>query len=310
MKRLLPLLLSAITAYSSFAQDGLNDPNDPYFVDYAHLEGQVGGEGSGVVNYTHRGIDSLIIKDNYGNSIIFEDFGKRHHDIFTDLTDEIMTTKAGSIIKVRGVPYPAAYAGNWTCSYLYIDFGKDKRFDVDQSIVDANNDLVVFNGYGLTTIIRSSTTNLYDTEPDSSSTKLDGTRDWYDGWCGDTYSLPEFQLPLDMKPGQYRVRYKNDWNSTHPYGRTNETLYGRQCIDNGLSRIGGMIIDFTINVKKNDELLALDEISEDGVNNIDYSMPYVVYNMQGMRIGESTQGLSHGMYVVRQGTLAAKIAVK
>lgn len=288
----------------------LNDPNDPYFVNYAHVDGNVDGDGDGVYNFNHRGLDSLIVADNYDNRLVVEDFGKRYHEVFADLTDDIFTTKVGAIIKIRGIPYPAAYAANWTCSYFYIDFDNDKRFDVDQSIEDANNDLVVYNGYGLKNLHYSGTVGLFDTRPDSSSVKLDGTRDWYDGWCGDTYSLPEFQLPIDMKPGQYRVRYKNDWNSTHPYGRTDETLYGQQCEGNGIMRIGGMIIDFTINVKKNDELLALEDIGEDGNQSVDFSQPYDVYNMQGVRISDSLKGIMTGLYVVRQGSVAVKIAVK
>lgn len=43
---------------------------------------------------------------------------------------------------------------------------------------------------------------------------------------------------------------------------------------------------------------------------IDYSQPYEVYNMQGIRVGSTLSGLACGVYIVRQGAKAATIAVK
>lgn len=316
------LSLTAITL-NGFASDNspltpnaVNSTTDPYFMNYAHASGNVDGNDeydySDLHDFSFRGIETLSISDNYDNILLLKDFGQTFHEVYADCTDSIFNTTAGSIIKIKGIPYDAPYAGAWTCSYLYIDFNKNKIFDVDQSIEDANNDLVVYNGYGLTyTRYYTPERGYYvDTDPYFSSTTLSGEKEEYKGDYHDTYSLPEFQLPSNMAPGRYRVRYKNDWNSTHPYGRTNETLYGYQCVDNGIMDIGGMIIDFTLRIKDNEEVMSIDEVGNDVMQEIDYSKPYDVYNMQGRRVGATTTGLVPGLYVVRQGAATAKIAIR
>lgn len=43
---------------------------------------------------------------------------------------------------------------------------------------------------------------------------------------------------------------------------------------------------------------------------IDYSAPYEVYNLQGMKVGTTTSGLIPGIYIIRQGSVVKKIAVR
>lgn len=50
------------------------------------------------------------------------------------------------------------------------------------------------------------------------------------------------------------------------------------------------------------------EESDEGT--IDYSRPFEIYNMNGMKVGESMDGLVKGIYIVRQDKLARKIGVK
>ena len=51
----------------------------------------------------------------------------------------------------------------------------------------------------------------------------------------------------------------------------------------------------------------IDEVGADAT--IDYSAPVQVYNMQGVLVGTSTDGLAPGTYIVRQGSKTAKIAI-
>lgn len=44
--------------------------------------------------------------------------------------------------------------------------------------------------------------------------------------------------------------------------------------------------------------------------NIDINLPYEVFNLNGVRVGNSTDNLSPGIYIVRQGSIVNKIAVK
>ncbi|MDE6301745.1 MAG: hypothetical protein K2M19_08515, partial [Muribaculaceae bacterium] len=42
---------------------------------------------------------------------------------------------------------------------------------------------------------------------------------------------------------------------------------------------------------------------------VDYSAPYEVYNLNGMKVGDSRESLLPGIYIVRQGQAVQKIAV-
>ena len=56
----------------------------------------------------------------------------------------------------------------------------------------------------------------------------------------------------------------------------------------------------------------IDDIICDGtVGEIDYNAPYEVYNLNGVKVAaDSLDGLNHGFYIIRQGRVAKKIAVK
>ena len=71
----------------------------------------------------------------------------------------------------------------------------------------------------------------------------------------------------------------------------------------------GPALEFTVQSDNS----AIDEVIADGPvanNGIDYEAPYEVYNMQGMFMGNSVDNLAKGFYIVRQGQVAKKIAVK
>ncbi|MDE5568858.1 MAG: leucine-rich repeat protein, partial [Muribaculaceae bacterium] len=53
-----------------------------------------------------------------------------------------------------------------------------------------------------------------------------------------------------------------------------------------------------------------DDPNTSGINEIDYQADYEVYNLNGVKVGDSLEGLVHGFYIVRQGTTAKKIAIK
>lgn len=57
-------------------------------------------------------------------------------------------------------------------------------------------------------------------------------------------------------------------------------------------------------------LSAIDDIKADDNNAIDYSEAYEVYNLQGLRVGESVNNLAPGIYILRQGMKVTKIIVK
>ena len=65
----------------------------------------------------------------------------------------------------------------------------------------------------------------------------------------------------------------------------------------------GPTAEFTIN----ENVTGVEEVIADV---IDFSLPVQVYTLQGMMVGDSVENLSAGIYIVRQGKNAKKIAVK
>ncbi len=82
-----------------------------------------------------------------------------------------------------------SFAGNWMNAYVYVDYNNDGEFDPETEAVSYSN-LGGVNSAG---------------ETNSSS---------------NTMALPTFNIPEDIAPGVYRIRYKVDWNSIDPGGST------------------------------------------------------------------------------------------
>lgn len=55
-----------------------------------------------------------------------------------------------------------------------------------------------------------------------------------------TMQTPAFQIPADLAPGFYRMRFKVDWGNADPGGQVTE--------NNGIVANGGSIIDVRLNV--------------------------------------------------------------
>ena len=70
----------------------------------------------------------------------------------------------------------------------------------------------------------------------------------------------------------------------------------------------GPLLEVTI---QNTDFSDIDEIEVDGESStvIDYNEPIEVYNLRGMKVGVSTEGLASGIYIVRQGAKIEKIAI-
>lgn len=71
----------------------------------------------------------------------------------------------------------------------------------------------------------------------------------------------------------------------------------------------GPVAEFTIN----DVTAGIEDVTVDGGNesgDIDFSAPVEIYNLQGVRVSDSVENLSNGIYIVRQGNNVTKIVVK
>ena len=151
--------------------------------------------------------------------------------------------------------------------------------------------------------------------------RIEGETQTIQGKAGETFQLTAKAWPENVTLPQIF------WRSTNPDIATVDanglvTLHAN--IEDIISRAGNdqtcEIIAETLysngpvlKVSVFNESADIDEVIADGPvadNGIDYEAPYEVYNMQGMFMGNSVDNLAKGFYIVRQGQVAKKIAVK
>lgn len=144
----------------------------------------------------------------------------------------------------------------------------------------------------------------------------------FSGNAGDT-----FQCQATLTPSRVTLPYVL-WRSTNPKVATVDSnglvtlqqysaddLTRSEGDEEGMCKIiaeslyfNGPVAEFTI---KNTDFNGVNEIyTESFGNGIDYTQPYEVYNLSGVKVGDSKDGLAKGIYIVRQGNAAVKICVK
>ena len=158
---------------------------------------------------------------------------------------------------------------------------------------------------------------------EASALTIDG-EGYVSGEPGDT-----FQLKADISPADVTLPYIY-WRSTNPRIATVDnnglvTLLGNEEEDktraeendpgdNSCKIIAeslyydGPIAEVSV---YNSDFNGVESIIEDrNGGSIDYSLPYEIYNINGMKVGETIDGLAKGIYVIRQGKLTRKFGVK
>lgn len=160
-----------------------------------------------------RYVTTLNISDNNGNSQDVAGNGARKG--YTDRTSTVFTTNPGSEVTVK----VTAGAGSWQHSYFYIDYGRDGVFDVDATKNVANGDLVTFNYYGPNGE-NEGYNSLGEKQSSSNKNVVNG-------------GLPSFTIPADLKPGNYRARFRLYWNNVDPCADLTDqgTETGKACFD-------------------------------------------------------------------------------
>ena len=114
--------------------------------------------------------------------------------------DEPFTVEAGSELTAS-----FDYTGEWMHSFVYIDFDNDGKFSYKEGQWDqAGTDLVAFSFYSL------------DSNPKNDASGYNSVGDELTGDARNTYAAPSFKAPA--KAGEYRIRFKIDWNCILPGG--------------------------------------------------------------------------------------------
>ena len=108
--------------------------------------------------------------------------------------DEPFTVEAGSELTAS-----FDYTGEWMHSFVYIDFDNDGDFSYKEGQWDqTGTDLVAFSFYSL------------DSNPKNDASGYNSVGDELTGDARNTYAAPSFKAPA--KAGEYRIRFKFDWN--------------------------------------------------------------------------------------------------
>ena len=114
--------------------------------------------------------------------------------------DEPFTVEAGSELTAS-----FDYTGEWMHSFVYIDFDNDGDFSYKEGQWDqTGTDLVAYSFYSL------------DSNPKNDTSGYNSVGDELTGDARNTYVAPSFKAPA--KAGEYRIRFKFDWNCILPGG--------------------------------------------------------------------------------------------
>ena len=119
---------------------------------------------------------------------------------YEDHTSKVFTVEAGSELTAS-----FDYTGEWMHSFVYIDFDNDGDFSYKEEQWDqTGTDLVAFSFYSL------------DSNPKNDASGYNSVGDELTGDARNTYVAPSFKAPA--KAGEYRIRFKFDWNCILPGG--------------------------------------------------------------------------------------------
>ena len=208
--------------------------------------------------------------DRFIKNIIFEEEGTEAQTLavgqgkpYVDKTDQLLTCTAGSTVKVT-----FDKQANWMHGYVYIDLDGDKQFSFNDGQTDqSGTDVVSFSFYS------------GDFNNDASGVNSAGTT--LTGGARNTMECPSFVAPA--KEGDYRIRFKMDWNSIDAGGQV--AADGTCTGTNGILANGGVIVDATLQVKDGSSIHTV---------SADEAQSSIVYDLQGRPVSGNPE---RGVYI-------------
>ena len=176
---------------------------------------------------SHTSLESLYIT---APTTVYQDYTKHH-----------LYAKGGDNVNIN-VDYANANR-QYMHAYLYMDLDRDGYFSTN---VNADG-TPAWDGEMLSFNYNNGYNSLGDTKEVNASSCFAATN-----------SMPQFTVPEGLPVGDYRVRFKLDWNDDDPAGR-----YGKG--SNDINNNGGYVVDFTLTVvDEYPEAVKLDVQTENG----------------------------------------------
>ena len=179
-----------------------------YFAEKAYCTTTANQSNSG--NGTGRYLRGFTLSDGTSSIEVTDIQTTANSKIYSDKTSYILTTSPGATLSISALDLVRP---EWMHAYVFVDYDKNKEFNQT-----ANN-----NG---TTGGELVSYNYYSGKNINNQTVADG--------CGvSTANIPTWTLPENLS-GEYRLRFKIDWNSVDACGSTS------------ISSDNGCIVDVTI----------------------------------------------------------------
>ncbi len=142
--------------------------------------------------------------------------------VYTSLLDKSFKARAGEQVTAA-----FNFSGSWMNGFVYLDRGNDGSFDAEllsNGTFATNSDIMAFS-YA---------------EPVLGGAGYNSNGVRLTGDAINVLNPPAFNIPSDIAPGYYRMRYKVDWASIDPAGRVGDS--------NDILKNGGAFCDIRINI--------------------------------------------------------------
>ncbi len=177
----------------------------------------------GTNQHSGRSFNSLTVTGGTDDFTISQYVGKGGA-IYQDFTDRVLNAAAGATLN-----FSTSWSGEWMHGYLYIDYNNDGEFDAtinDDGTPAEGSEIVSYTFY-------SPTDGQFGKNSAGETVENNSKLDYF----------PGFTLPAGLATGDYRVRFKIDWNELDACGIHAD---GK----NALTENGGIIADFTLHVEQ------------------------------------------------------------
>ena len=173
--------------------------------------------------HTARYLNAFTLTDGTNEAVVSDIQTSTKQAVYQDKTSVVLETEAGATISFSSI----TWNGEWMHGYAFADFNNDGTFD--------SSDVVSYNFY--------STTDAASGENSKGETVSNN--------CNVTAAnMPEWTIPSDLAPGDYRFRFKVDWNSLDPCGASDIAGNGGAAVDMTI-RIASQAAARTISVSVN-----------------------------------------------------------
>lgn len=222
-------------------------------------------ENADVNNDNDRQITYIALTAEEGEEQLFEvEPGK----VYNNLTDEAIFEMEEGVTASGKI----GYNGNWMHGYFYIDLDGDRQLSYDATQTDQTGTEVFSYSFW------SGDLNKEDSGYNSLGEILNG--DARNTVKDNAIALPAFTVPA---AGEYKVRFKVDWNSVEPAGSSVQDII----------KNGGFIVDATLKVKGN---------STTGFRQLETESSLPAFDLQGRRVNpaqvsKGAQPIHKGLYI-------------